>query len=273
MDLDAYFARIGYAGARTADLATLSAIVRHHAASISFEAIDVLLGKGIDIAPDAIFDKLVQRRRGGYCFEQNGLLFAALEALGFEVTARLARVLWMRPADAPPLRPTHMTLVVRLDGRDWLADAGFGNGTPTAPLALDTEGPQATPLETFRLRATEAGHVLEMQMGETWAPVYEILDDVPDAGALADANLFTATHPDSRFRRDLMLARATTEARFLLLGNRLMIRPAEGGAEVRSFESPAALEEAVDAVFGLAPQADWQPLFARFTDAGIRSRA
>lgn len=273
MDLGAYFARIGYEGPRRADLATLAAIIGHHAASIPFEAIDVLLGKGIDIAPEAIFDKLVRRKRGGYCFEHNGLLLAALTALGFDVTARLARVLWMRPADAPPLRATHMALIVHIGSRDYLADAGFGNGTPTGPLAFDTAEAQTTPLETFRLRPTSDGHVLEMRAGENWSPVYEILAGSPTAEALADANLFTSTHPESRFRRDLMLTRATTEMRFLLLGNRLMIRPAQGSAEVRSFQSPAALEEAIASIFGLSSEPDWRPLFAQFTDPDIRSRA
>jgi arylamine N-acetyltransferase len=272
MDLEAYFARIGYAGPRTADLATLATIVRHHAASIPFEAIDVLLGKGLDVAPEAIFDKLVRRKRGGYCFEQNGLLLAVLTALGFEANAHLARVLWMQPADAPPLKATHMALIVRLDGRDYLADAGFGNGTPTAPLAFDTSEPQATPLETFQLRSVSAGHVLEMRMGENWAPVYEILAEPPTDEDLAEANLFTSTHPESRFRRDLMLARATTDARFLLLGNRLMIRPAHGSAEVRSLDGPEALAETIETVFNLEVQPEWQELFERFTRDTGRSR-
>lgn len=266
MDLDAYLARIGYAGARTADLNALAAIIRHHAASIAFEAIDVLLGKGIDITPDAIFHKLVHRKRGGYCFEQNGLLLQALTELGFDVSPRLARVLWMRPADAPPLKATHMMLVVRLDGRDFLADAGFGNGTPTAPLAFDSEEPQATPLETFRLRATAPGHVLEMRMGDNWSPVYEVRAGIPSIEDMADANLFTSTHPDSRFRRDLMLARATTEARYLLLGNRLMIRPAHGSAEVRTFDGAAALEKTITTIFHLSPEPDWRSMLARFVD-------
>lgn len=263
MDLEAYFTRIGYDGARAPDLATLAAIIDCHAATIPFEAIDVLLGRGIDTAPDAIFDKLVTRRRGGYCFEQNGLLLQVLTALGFDATVRLARVLWMRPADAPPPRATHMMLVVRIGGRDWLADTGFGNGTPTIPLAFDTAEPQPTPLETFHLRASPDGHVLEMRVGENWSPVYEILADIPDAAALADANLFTSTHPESRFRRDLMLARATRDARFLLLGNRLMIRPGKGNAEVRTLASSAALEKALETVFGLDAQPEWRDLLDR----------
>lgn len=264
MDLEAYFARIGYDGVRTADLATLRAIILHHAASIPFEAIDVLLEKGIDIAPKAIFDKLVYQKRGGYCFEQNGLLRMVLTTLGFDVTTRLARVLWMRPIDALPLNPTHMMLVVRIGERDYLCDAGFGNGTPTAPLDFVSDEPQPTPLETFRLRTLPSGHVLEMRMGESWAAVYEILAGAPAPENLVEANLFTSTHPDSRFRRDLMLARATTEARFLLLGNRLMVRPAHGSAEVRSFDHPQALADTVEIVFRLPVQPEWRPLFERF---------
>ena len=264
MDLDTYFARIGYDGARTPDLATLSDIVGHHAATIPFEAIDVLLGKGIDTAPDAIFDKLVTHKRGGYCFEQNSLLLQVLTALGFDATVRLARVLWMRPAGAPPQNATHMALVVRIGGRDWLADTGFGNGTPTIPLTFDTTEPQPTPLETFHLRASSDGHVLEMQVGKNWSPVYEILADMPDSAALADANRFTSTHPESRFRRDLMLARATRDARFLLLGNRLMTRPGKGVAEVETLASPTALARTLETVFGLEVRPEWSSLLARF---------
>lgn len=264
MDLDAYFRRIGYGGGRAPDLATLAAIIGHHAAAIPFEAIDVLIGRGVDIAPDAVFDKLVTRGRGGYCFEQNGLLRQVLAALGFSVEARLARVLWMRPAGVAPARPTHMVLTVRIDGRNYLADAGFGNGTPTAPLAFDLTGAQATPLETFRLRPDGDSHVLEMELDGGWAPVYEILPDLPEPAEFAEANLFTSTHPESRFRRDLMLARATAEARFLLLANRLTVRPPGGAPETRLLEGAEAIEHALETVFGLSIEPDWRPMLSRF---------
>jgi len=265
MDLDAYFERIGSDGTREPDLATLTEIILHHAAAIPFEAIDVLLGKGIDTAPDAIFDKLVRRKRGGYCFEQNGLLLHVLTALGFAATTRLARVLWMRAADAPPPNATHMALIISIGGRDYLADTGFGNGTPTIPLAFDTTGPQPTPLETFRLRASLDGHVLEMRVGESWSPVYEMLAAVPDAGQLADANLFTSTHPESRFRKDLMLARATVDRRYLLLGNRMTVRPSGNEAKLSIYRTPDELRRAVETVFLLPTEPDWQPVFERFT--------
>jgi N-hydroxyarylamine O-acetyltransferase len=171
----------------------------------------------------------------------------------------------MRAADAPSPSATHMALIVRIGGRDYLADTGFGNGTPTIPLAFDTSGPQPTPLETFRLRASPDGHVLEMRVGENWSPVYEMLAAVPDAGELRDANLFTSTHPDSRFRCELILARATVDRRYLLLGNRMTVRPSGNEAKLSIFRTRDELRHIVETVFLLPTEPDWQQVFERFT--------
>ena len=104
INLDAYFERIGYRGARTPTLPVLNAIVRAHVEAIPFENLDVLLRVPIDLSPEAIERKLVQGRRGGYCFEQNGLLLLVLEAMGFEVTPLSARVRYQRPRDFTPPR-------------------------------------------------------------------------------------------------------------------------------------------------------------------------
>jgi N-hydroxyarylamine O-acetyltransferase len=271
MDLDAYFERIGYSGPGESTFDVLASLIAHQAASIPFEAIDVLLGKGIDIAPDAIFDKLVVRQRGGYCFEQNGLLRRALTAIGFEVEPFIARTLWMRPADAPPLAPTHMALRVRIDGRDYLTDTGFGNGTPTAPLAFDTIEAQPTPLETFRLIPTSDGHILQMRLGEEWAPVYAILSQVVSDQELHAANTFTSTHPESRFRRDLIMARATRDRRYLLLGNRMTVRPSGNEAKLSIYRTPNELRHAIETIFLLPTWPDWQPVFERFTALDLGS--
>jgi arylamine N-acetyltransferase len=265
MDLEAYFERIGYSGPREPTLYVLASLIAHQAASIPFEAIDVLLGKGIDIAPDAIFDKLVARKRGGYCFEQNGLLRHALSAIGFAVEPLIARILWMRPADAPPLAPTHMALRVRINGRDYLADTGFGNGTPTAPLLFDRADAQPTPLETFRLVPTGAGHVLQMRLRDDWAPVYEVFSRQATDSELHEANIYSSTHPESRFRRDLMMARATRDRRYLLLGNRITVRPSGDEAKLSIFRTPDELRHAVETVFLSPTEPGWQSVFERFT--------
>ncbi len=106
LDLDAYVARIGYAGARTPTLETLRAISCAHVSRIPFENVDVLLGRPILLELEAIEAKLVHARRGGYCFEQNSLLLAVLEALGFSVRPLSARVRVNRPREMTPPR-TH----------------------------------------------------------------------------------------------------------------------------------------------------------------------
>lgn len=122
--LDAYLNRIGFQGPREPDLATLVALHRAHATAIPFENLDVQLGDPPGRDPARIFDKLVTRRRGGWCYEQNGLFARALEALGFAVTPLSAGV--MRQDDGQVMMGSHLCLKVAVDGDEWLADVGFG---------------------------------------------------------------------------------------------------------------------------------------------------
>jgi N-hydroxyarylamine O-acetyltransferase len=155
IDLDRYLARIGYRGTPRADLDTLCALTELHPAAIPFEAIDVLLGRPVDLSPAAIQAKLIDGGRGGYCFEHNSLLKRVLAALGFTVDGLLARVSWMRAPEEPPLPLTHMALRVTIGGERWLADVGFGSCVAGAPLRLDYLGAeQPARHETFRLSST-----------------------------------------------------------------------------------------------------------------------
>ena len=105
-ELNLYFERIGWDGPRppTPSLEVLHALTAAHTQAIPFENLDVLLGRGIQLGFDAVFDKLVRRRRGGYCFEQNGLFLHVLQALGFAATPLSARVRRDRPRDFIPPR-------------------------------------------------------------------------------------------------------------------------------------------------------------------------
>jgi len=132
LDLDAYLNRIGHTGPRTADAATLAALHRAHVAAIPFENLDVILGRGISVALPDVQRKLVEARRGGYCYE-HGLLFAAVATrLGFTAQRLLARV-----GDLERPRPrTHLvTVLTDPGGEAWLADPGFGvrPAHPAAP--------------------------------------------------------------------------------------------------------------------------------------------
>lgn len=268
IDLAAYCARIGYAGPLTPTLATLRALQAAHPAAIPFEAIDVLLDRGVDLAPAAVDAKLIAVQRGGYCFEQNGLFRRGLSAIGFEVESLVARVRWMLPPGAPPTARSHMVLRVSIDGHPWLVDVGFGSCVPTSPLRMDLSEPQTTAHESYRLMPSGETLLLQAQLEDGWADVYEIAREPQLDIDYEVANWFTATHPSSHFRHRLIVARTTPEARYVLLENRLTIRTPDGGAE-RRFLDAGAIEQALAETFGLPVEASWRPAIERAAAAAV----
>ena len=270
LDLDSYCARIGYDGPRTPTIETLRAVLGAHAAAIPFEAIDVLLGRGVDLSPQAVDAKLIGQRRGGYCFEQNALFKRALTALGFQVEGLLCRSRWMTPPEQLPRPRTHMALRVSLQGEAWLADVGYSSVGLPAPLRFEFDRPQPTPHEAFRLTAQGDETLLEADLGDSWAPVYEL----PAAPALdidfLTPNWFTSTHPDSNFRQNLIVGRTTPTSRHTLLNNRLRVRTP--GVGVREEHLDADQLEAVLAdAFGLPVSPDWRPVLEQAVAAGARA--
>ena len=166
IDLDRYLHRIAYAGLRTPTLAVLEGICAAHPAAIAFENIDPLLGWPPSLALDNLQTKLVAQRRGGYCYEQNTLLRAALLMLGMQVTALAARVLWMQPLDAPRRARSHMLLKVELaaDGV-FIADAGFGGHLIGTPLRLQPGIAQPTPAGRMRIVQDGDEYTVESPVG------------------------------------------------------------------------------------------------------------
>ncbi len=272
VDLDAYFARIGYDGPREPTLAVLRAITQKHPDAIPFENLDVLLGRGISIDPSAIDAKLIGAGRGGYCYEQNGLLKRVLTALGFKVEGLMARVLWMAPADAPPRPRSHMVLGVKIDGETWLADAGFGGCVLTAPLRLFSDDVQPSPNGAFRIMDAEQGGVAERQvqadLSGKWSPLYQVAQ-----GAWADVdyeqvNFFTYTHPSSHFTWSMTVGRTTPTARYALKNNRLTHRDAAGALVSQRDLSLDELEATLRDVIGLPVEADWRPVLEKVVGWG-----
>jgi N-hydroxyarylamine O-acetyltransferase len=251
-DLDAYFERIGYIGPRDPTLEVLNAIAAAHIQTIPFENLDVLLRHPILLEPAAIFQKLVRDRRGGYCFEQNGLLLEILGTLGFQVVPLSARVRWQRPRDYTPPR-THAFLRVKIDTEGWLVDVGFGGLSPTAAIRLDDSARvQATPHEPRRI--VRGGHLLfhQVLLGYQWCDLYEFtLEEMP----LIDrelANWYTSAHPQSHFRDRLIVSRAAPEGvRLTLQNNEFSIRGRDGRADTQQLTSPEELLKVLATHFGL----------------------
>lgn len=123
--LDGYLARIGVAGPVTVDAAGLAAVHRAHALGFTWEVLDAFMGWPVSLAPQAAWDKMVAGRRGGWCYEQNGLLGAALSALGFTVTRLCGGVRREQAGDA--MVGNHLTLRVDLPEGPWLAESGLGD--------------------------------------------------------------------------------------------------------------------------------------------------
>ena len=215
MNLDAYFRRIGFDGPRAAGHQTLARVAYRHALSIPFENLDPWLGIPVSLDPEAVAEKLVTRRRGGWCFEQNLLLGDALRELGFEVRDLAARVLWGRDPGIVEPR-THRVLQVRCDGRDWLVDAGFGGQSLTGVIEMDSELEQKTPHELLRLRRLGPERLLETSIRGMWRPMYRF-DLTPQLPVDFEAPSFhLSNHPESRFVTGLIAALPTPEGRHAL---------------------------------------------------------
>ena len=248
--LDAYFDRIGFRVAAHADFATLAALQRLHLAAIPFEALDVLAGRPVDLTLPALVDKLVTRRRGGYCFEQNSLFEHVLTAIGYDVRRVLARVLSHRQAEAPPPARNHLALIVRLDGEEWLVDVGFGGSVPDRPLRLASEAPQQTRHDTYMFRQGKEGALLTVFRDGAWTPAYELAPGRVEDADIETANWYMSTHPGSPFRTALAAARCTEEARYGLWEQQYTIRYAVGETVQRELHEDE-LPHVLHAVFSL----------------------
>ncbi|MEQ1686783.1 MAG: arylamine N-acetyltransferase [Burkholderiaceae bacterium] len=249
-DLDTYLQRIGHTGPCKKTLGTLKAIHHDHACNIAFENLDPWLDVPVHLDPAAVHAKLVRGQRGGFCYEHNALLGAALRALGFSVTDLTARVLWNMPPEM--IRPrTHMLLVVDLNSHQYVVDAGFGGMTLTSPLRLDLSAPQATPHGPFRLQPTSSDRVLQAAVAGEWKPVYRF-DLQPQLRSDYEmASWYLCNHPDSMFRQLLMAAKPCAAGRYVLRDRQLTFHRLDGSSETRTLATSAELRETLQGIFGI----------------------
>lgn len=247
-NIDAYFERIGFAGSIAPTLTTLEQLHALHPAAIAFENLDPLIGSPVRIELRNLEQKLLFEKRGGYCFEQNLLMKAMLEDLGYTVTALAARVHWNHPEDEE--RPlSHMVLLVEVNGNNYLADVGFGSATLTAPLRLRADTEQETPHETFRLIGGEPTWRLQIQIGEEWRSVYSFELDEPTFDELVALN--DKIQADSNFRDSVVAARAEKGRRITLRNRELRIHRVGEETEKKMLAGVTEVKEALTGLFGL----------------------
>ena len=169
-DLDAYCARINYTGSRDVSLDTLKALHFSYVHAVPFENLDIHLGVPISLTPIHLFDKIVRRKRGGYCYEVNSLFAMALQSLGFDVQCLLGRVLF----GFSDVRPrSHQLLLVTLPDGQWIADVGFGSCCLRYPLPLSADVPDKQGPDTFRLAIQDnSTYLLRALLGGRWQNLY-----------------------------------------------------------------------------------------------------
>ncbi|WP_375741248.1 arylamine N-acetyltransferase [Pseudomonas boanensis] len=263
--METYLRYLDVPAPQRADLATLDRLIAAHQQRVAFENVDVLLDRPIAIEANAVFAKVVERQRGGYCFELNSLFARLLLGLGYPVELLIARVRWGLPLDAPQTMQSHLALRVQLDEGPFLVDVGFGSATPFRAMPLDgTELPDFP----FRLRSQDdASGELQLENHrpeQGWVAVYRFnLTPSPWVDYIA-RNWYTSTHPDSIFRQMLMIARTEGDSRLTLANGTFNRRYIDGRVDSRTLESAEQIIETllVDFRIGLVEE-DIEPLRVR----------
>ena len=237
-DLETYLKRIGLEGRPS-----LSELHRAHVTSIPFEGLGPHVGEPVPLDPAALARKLVAAERGGYCFEQNLLLKAGLEALGYEAEPVLARVLIGAAPDEERPR-THLLLRVRDGEQVWHADVGFGAGPLIEPIPWGPGEEHEQLGWRYRVVERDSDWVLQSAEGEGWGDVYRFHPEPVPHVDIETSNWFTATHPQSRFVSGLIVSRQLADGRRLILsdwGGALQLTERSPQGEVET--APVGLEE------------------------------
>ncbi|PRY35174.1 arylamine N-acetyltransferase family protein [Umezawaea tangerina] len=246
LDLDAYLARIGYTGDRKPTAATLRALQHAHVTTIPWENVDMFLGLPTRLDIPGLQQKLVTRSRGGACSEHTTLFAAALEKLGYPVTALQGRV----RMGARKRRPaTHNLLRVVADDRIWISDVGFGS-SPLEPLELQEGNESTQGAWHYRLTREADLWILHSHRDNTWIAVHAFTEQTRYPVDLVVTNHYNATHPNSPFNTRL-LAQHVTDNRLVMLDNtKLMTVTPPADRTDRTLE-PDEVAQVLDTTFGI----------------------
>jgi N-hydroxyarylamine O-acetyltransferase len=247
LELSAYLHRIRFDGGVRPDLATLGAIHRAHQYSIPFENLDVLLRRPVVMDLEANYDKIVCRRRGGWCYEMNGVMGWALKEIGFEVMRVGASVMRVRAGDAQ--LGNHLCLLVHLD-QPYLVDVGFG-GSLVEPLPLRASEREDRP---YRLGLSELAQsywrFAETAHGDGDPFSFDFRVAPADEGLLAQKCRFLQSDPASPFLHNLVVQRRTADTHLSLRG-RVLSTIHTTGVDKRLLNSADELVATLRDRFGL----------------------
>ena len=250
MNVAEYLSRINYRGPVEPSAETLRALHVAHLRAVPFENLSIHAGEPVTLEDAALFDKIVRRRRGGFCYEVNGLFAALLRALGFDVQMLSAGV--ARPGGSFGPDFDHMALVVTLEER-WLADVGFGDSF-VEPLRLDERGAQQQGRRAYRIDA-DGDHLILTRRdapGGAWEPQYRFTLRPHQYPDYAEMCRYHQTSPDSHFTRSRICSRVTPAGRVTLSGLRLIETDADGTRRERDLADESEYAAALREHFGVS---------------------
>jgi len=240
----AYLERLGVPRPEAPTADALRDLHLAHLDRIPFENLNVALGVRVELGLDVLAAKILDRRRGGFCYELNGLFAHLLAALGFQVTLLAARV-WTGTQWGPPL--DHVALRVRdADGTDWLADVGFGEHS-RFPLRADERGEQDDPNGRFRVVPDEGGDVDVLRDD---APQYRLEPHPRDLPEFTAMSWYQTHSPASHFTRSTVCSRQTARGRVSISGHKLIVTE-DGVRTETALPDAAALGGAYAQHFGV----------------------
>ncbi len=255
MNTATYLQRIQYSGALTPHADTLRALHRAHMFTVPFENLSIHSGETIHLNVPWLFDKIVTRRRGGFCYELNGLFGWLLTELGFRVELLSARV--ARPDGQFGQEFDHMVLLVHLE-EPWLADVGFGDSY-LEPLRLNERGEQNDPAGKFRIAELDGGLIMEEWVEDKFEAQH-LFTLIPRQ--LADYEMmchYQQTSPESTFTKKMICSKATPNGRITLSGNRL-IHTRHGEREKIDLTGSEEINTSLKAHFGITLKTYANPL-------------
>jgi N-hydroxyarylamine O-acetyltransferase len=230
LNTNTYLKRINYHGSLAPTLETLRQLQRSHLLTVPFENLSIHAHEPIILEDEALFTKIVEKRRGGFCYEANGLFAALLRALGFHVAMLSAEVANAAGEFGPSF--DHMTLLVSLDQR-WLVDVGFGDSF-LEPLLLDEPGEQLQGHRAYRIVSDgKVFTLLQREEQEEWTAQYRFTLQSYSYADYAEMCRYHQTSPQSHLTQARLCSRATEEGRITLSGMRLITTSKNSGQQTR----------------------------------------
>jgi N-hydroxyarylamine O-acetyltransferase len=214
MDIAAYLQRIGYGGSATLTAETLAALQKSHMLTVPFENLDIHLGQPLNLGSEALFTKIVEQRRGGFCYELNGLLAEVLRQLGFQVSLLSGQV--ARKSGEFGDEFDHLVLLVHLD-EDWLVDVGFGESF-AEPLSLSRKASG-----NYRLNHEGEHWQVQALKKDHWQTQFRFTTQPRQFSEFQRMCVYHQTSPDSKFTQRRLCSRATAEGRITLVDQRLIV--------------------------------------------------